>query len=168
MPSMTLAQFADHFTKMAAQAPRRERGALVASGARLARHSRQYIGEYQAAVGPFPAWKLLSVNTLMGGVSPTGYRYAGKIELGFSPGDNPLLRTGHLRGSIQSEVRGRSAIIGSDDPVARWQEFGTHGSAKHVAIPPRSFIGRALAEYGRDEAHAVARVVFQPLLTGKL
>lgn len=168
MPTMTLAEFADHFTKMAAQAPRRERRALVASGARLARHSRGYIGDYQGAVGPFPAWKPLSVNTLMGGISPSGYHYQGKIELGFSPGDNPLMRTGHLRGSIQSEVRGRSAIIGSDDPVARWQEFGTQGSPKHFPIPPRSFIGRALAQYGRDETHAVARVVFQPLMTGKL
>lgn len=166
MPNMTLAQFAQHFTAMANTAPRRERGALAGAGARLARWSRSYIGTYQDRVGPFPAWKPLSVNTLTGGVSPTGYRYKGKFELGYN--EDPLLRTGNLRGSIQSMVIGRSAIIGSDDPVARWQEFGTQGSAKHIPIPPRSFIGRAMAEYGRDEVHAVARVVFRPLLTGRL
>ncbi len=167
MPTMTLAQFAAHFTRMAATAPRRERAALTGAGATLARLSRSYIGTYQGAVGSFPAWKPLSVNTLRGGVSPTGYRYKGKVEVGYSPGDNPLLRKGQLRGSIDSNVAGRSVIIGSDDPVARWQELGTQGSAQHVPIPPRSFIGRAMAEGGREATHQIARVVFRPLLTGR-
>lgn len=167
MVDMTLGQFARHINRIAARSSRREVSALFGSGTRLVFAARSYIGTYQGAVGRYPAWQPLSVNTLQGGVSPTGYRYPGKIELGYSPGDNPLLRTGQMRQSIQSTVRGNSVIIGSNDEVALWQELGTQGSASHVPIPPRSFLGRALAEHGRRETHAIARVVFKPLLTGR-
>jgi phage gpG-like protein len=52
---------------------------------------------------------------------------------------DPLLRTGRLRDSLRAEAESTSAgatgIVGSDDPVAVWQEFGT------PHIPPRPFIG---------------------------
>ena len=67
---------------------------------------------------------------------------------------DPLLRTGSLRASIvtQSQVTtlGRGAVeIGSNDPVAEWQEFGTR------TIPPRPFIGTALFREGEAAAHRV-------------
>jgi hypothetical protein len=50
---------------------------------------------------------------------------------------DPLLRTGELRASIQMQVEGNEAAVGSDDPVAEWQELGTS------TIPARSFLGGA-------------------------
>jgi hypothetical protein len=167
MPNMTLAQFAQHITRAAHVMPQLEERTLRISGARLARISRSYIGHYQNFSGPFGAWAPLSVNTLLGGVSPTGYHYRGKIELGFSPPDNPLLRTGALRDSIDFTVEHRAAIIGSPDPVARYQEFGTQNTPRHIAIPPRPFIGPAVYVHGWDEVQRVARIVFHPLLTGR-
>lgn len=168
MPTMTLGQFANHILRSAAAMPRLEQRALRISGARLSRISRGYIGEYQDFGGPFPAWKPLSVNTLLGGVSPTGFHYPGKVELGFAPPDNPLLRTGALRDSISFTVQRRAAIIGSASPVAHYQEFGTRSTAQHISIPPRPFIGPAVYVHGWDEVRHVARIVFHPLLTGRL
>lgn len=168
MPTMTLREFADHLVKCAAVMPRLEERALRISGSRLARISRGYIGEYQNFSGPFQAWKPLAVSTLLGGVSPTGYHYKGKIELGYAPPDNPLLRTGELRDSIGFQLAGRTLTIGSADPVAVYQEFGTHDTAKHRAIPPRPFIGPAVYVHGWDEVQHVARIVLHPLMSGRI
>ena len=67
---------------------------------------------------------------------------------------DPLLRTGQLRDSIEAKTKvttpGRSAVdIGSDDPVAEWQEFGTR------AIPPRPFLSTAVFRDGRKAAERV-------------
>ena len=68
---------------------------------------------------------------------------------------DPLLRTGSLRASIvaQSEAAGLgrgTVLIGSPDPVAAYQEFGTDRG-----IPPRPFIGAALFREGEAAAHRV-------------
>lgn len=167
MPAMTLKEFAQHVSRAAARAPGAETMALRSSGFRLVREAQSYIGQYQPTRGPFPAWKRLAYGTLHGGTSPAGYRYMGKIELGFAPPDRPLLRTGQMRGSIEFTVGGRGVTIGSPDPVARWQEFGLPASAEHAGIPPRPFIGPALYTRGKLEANYVARVVFRPLLRGR-
>ena len=86
-----------------------------------------------------------------------------KEELGYAPPDNPLLRTGDLRSSIEHRVTAvtplgsAAAIVGSTSEVARYQELGTQN------IPPRAFIGRAVAERGNAEAQSVAAGVFGPL-----
>lgn len=168
MPNMTLAQFADHISRTARVMPILRQRALRISGARLARISRGYIGEYQNFSGPFSPWRPLAVSTLLGGVSPTGYHYKGKIELGFAPPDNPLLRTGELRDSIGFQLTPRGVVIGSALPVARYQEFGTHDTPRHNAIPPRPFIGPAVYVHGWDEVQRVARIVFHPLMSGRI
>lgn len=161
MPTMTLAEFARHITRCANEMPRRERKALDAAGHRLEMRARSYIGHYQGEQPPFPAWKPLSDATLHGGIAPSGYRYPGKVELGYSPPDNPLLRTGEMRASLSHEVRRRSVILGSPDQIAFWQEFGTR------YMPPRSFIGRALAERAEIETKLIAWETLRPLLTGR-
>lgn len=83
------------------------------------------IGHEQDAVGPFPAWAPLEDST-----------EAEKARLGY-PVDAPLLRTGDLRDSIEHEVSGLEAVIGSKSEIAEYQEFGTR------TIPPRPFIGPA-------------------------
>lgn len=73
-------------------------------------------------------------------------RVIGTYEYGWPPlqpetvrrkgADTPLFETGELRDSIQHYVdRQRlTAQVGSNDPVAVWQELGTR------TIPPRSFL----------------------------
>lgn len=84
------------------------------------------IGSYQGAVGPFSAWPSLAEST-----------QTERERLGFTP-DDPLLRRGDLRESIEHEVSGMTAVIGSKDDVAAYQEFGTD------KIPPRPFMGPAV------------------------
>lgn len=114
------------------------------------------IGEYQAAVGPFSAWADLAESTLEGGYDQHRRWYPGKIELGFSPPDNPLLRHGQLRGSIEKHLTENTIVVGTHDPVAHYQEFGTSDGE----IPPRPFIGPAMFQ----ECHAAAKLVMGHIL----
>jgi hypothetical protein len=116
-----------------------------------AKHS---IGTYQEATGPFNAWVPLSSATLDGFFAPGIGYVPGKVELGYAPPDNPLLREGHLRESISHHVAGHEATVGSPDPVALWQECGTADA--RFPIPPRSFLGGALS---RTKSQAVDLMV---------
>ena len=84
------------------------------------------IGEYQAAVGPFPKWQQLAAET-----------QAERARLGYAPND-PLLREGDLARSIEFTIKGNTGYVGSNDPVAEYQELGT------ARIPARPFLGPAL------------------------
>lgn len=119
------------------------------------------IGEYQPAAGPFAAWAPLAETTLEGWDSPWGVHYPGKVELGYAPPDNPLLRTGELRNSINRAIFGNgAAAVGSDSPIAVWQEFGTE------RIPARSFLGAAAFEMG-GHIHDMAGKALVAALMGK-
>lgn len=87
--------------------------------------AKEEIGVYQPAYGSFDAWAPLAESTK-----------ADRVRQGYSE-DEPLLRSGELRESIQSEVVGLAAIVGTKSKIGLWQEVGT----KH--IPPRPFIGPA-------------------------
>lgn len=152
MRRMSLGDFARLVERTAQRAPRAERLALAQAGARLAGYARSYIGEYQVGVGGFPSWEPLAAATR-----------EQKTRLGYAPPDNPLLRTGEMRLSLRWTVAGRAAVIGSDDPVARWQEFGTSG---RNPIPPRPFVGPAVYRHGHEEARFVFRAALAPLLRG--
>jgi HK97 gp10 family phage protein len=88
--------------------------------------AKHEIGTYQDAVGPFSAWPSLAEST-----------QTERERLGYTP-DDPLLRRGDLREGIQREVSGLTAVIGSKDDIAAYQEFGTD------KIPPRPFMGPAV------------------------
>lgn len=90
------------------------------------RTAKQEIGTYQDAVGPFPAWPQLANST-----------QEERARLGFTP-DDPLLRRGDLRDSIEHETEQFRTVIGSKSEIAAYQEFGTS------RIPPRPFIGPAV------------------------
>ena len=99
-------------------------------------------GEYQPAVGPYPAWDLLTVDTLHqkmdlagGGADPLIGHYP-------KGGENALYPVA-LRQSLTIEVNEHemAAYVGTNDPIAEWQEFGTKRG-----IPPRPFLRPALYE----------------------
>lgn len=87
--------------------------------------ARNRIGEYQQATGPFAAWEPLADST-----------EKEKARQGY-PSNAPLLAEGGLRDSIVVEHKGKEAVVGSNDPAAAYQEFGTDN------IPPRPFLGPA-------------------------
>jgi len=87
--------------------------------------AKEEIGMYQPAVGPFEAWVPLAASTK-----------ADRVRQGYTE-DDPLLRSGELRDSIESEVVGLAAIVGTKSQIGLWQEIGTD------RIPPRPFIGPA-------------------------
>lgn len=122
--------------------------------------AKHEIGTYQDAAGPFSAWAPLSDLTL-NGFDIGGRHIPGKIELGYSPGDNPLLRTGALRDAITSSVNGHVANIGVPagelGQLAIWQEVGTH------MMPGRSFLGGAAVRKGAEGARAVGASVAHAL-----
>lgn len=123
--------FAAHLARVAAGVPTVRAAALEDIGAHVEAAAIAKLGDYQAAAGGFAAWAQLAESTL-----------AGKVRREATGGaDSPLLVTGeHIRDTIKHKVEGTAAHIGSDDPVAGYQERGTN------RIPPRSFLGAALFE----------------------
>lgn len=94
-------------------------------------------GEYQPAVGPYPAWENLKEVTIKqktkagGGEDPLIGHYSGK-KLSKWPAP--------LRNTIGIKVEGMTAAVGTDDPIGEYHEYGT----SH--IPPRPFLRPALYE----------------------
>jgi hypothetical protein len=75
---------------------------------------------------------------------------ADRVSKGF-PEDEPLLRTGEMRDSIEHNVGHEHVlevvgIVGTNNEVAKYQELGTR------TIPPRSFLGEA-AMHKEEEIH---------------
>lgn len=160
---MTLLAFAELLERAAAEQPEAEKRGLDDAGKVVEDAAKSYIGHPQHAVGPFPAWAPLSEATEYGFWHPIAHMYIpGKVsDLGYPP-NTPLLRDGDLRDSIKHAVVGRAVHVGSDNPVALWQELGTPGA--HYPIPPRSFLARAMFVEGRKAVAAIAEGVFEPLL----
>jgi hypothetical protein len=99
----------------------------------IEREAKREIGHYQRAAGPFQAWAPLKPRTVKE-----------KTRLGYSPPDNPLLRTGKMRADINHAVRltgpeGMEAEIGANGVVPVVQSLGS--AARN--IPARDFLGHA-------------------------
>jgi hypothetical protein len=133
MRKISLSQWAAELEHQIAEIPVATEAALATIGSAVAEIARHKIGEYQGAVAgagwAFPEWPLLAARTV-----------ADKTAKGFAPPDNPLLRTGEMRSTVSFFVAGDMLVVGSTDPVARYQEIGTD------RIPPRPFIGPAMLE----------------------
>jgi hypothetical protein len=113
--------------------------------------AKAIIGHYQNAAGPFAPWAQLAPATM-----------DDRASKGF-PEDEPLLRTGELRDSVERRVLdGSTAAVGSDSDVAVWQELGT------AKIPPRSFLGIAAVHKGEQAAKIIGEGVVQKLVGGKV
>ena len=133
---MTAAGMAKLFLKMEAEMnkpvadPHGVFGQAMERACRIVeKEAKDSLGTYHRAVGPFPAWAKLADSTVQQ-----------RTQQGWEP-DEPLLRLGTMRDSIHHVVKGDVGHVGSDDPIAEYQELGT--SAAGHPIPPRSFLGRA-------------------------
>lgn len=138
------------FMKLAvpvAMAAELKRG-LEASAKAIEETAKAEIGKYQSDVGPFPGWPELAEST-----------QAERERLGYTPND-PLLRRGDLRDSIERQVGNLEAVIGSKSEIAAYQEFGTD------RIPARPFIGPAAFRNKDKIAKAVGAAVVSGLFGG--
>ena len=124
----SMAHLATHLARIAVAEHEMQHEALERCAKLVEKRAKAKLGEYQDAAGPFAGWAELADATK-----------ADRAAKGF-PDDEPLLRTGALRDSIGHTVRDSVAQIGSDSDIAVYQELGT----RH--IPPRSFLGGAMAE----------------------
>jgi HK97 gp10 family phage protein len=125
---MELLELAAKLGEIALNQHEMEHRALEKAARVVEKRAKEKIGEYQDQAGPFIAWPELAESTK-----------ADRVRQGF-PEDEPLLRTGEMRDSIEHMVKDSEAYVGSNNDKAVWQELGT----EH--IPPRSFLGGAAAE----------------------
>lgn len=122
--------FIRHLHTLPAAVKVAEHRGLTVGAEMVQREAKSIIGQEEVSqAGPFQAWAPLAPSTVE---EKTALGYTGRISA-----TDPLYRTGELRASITHKVEGHTAVVGSDDPVAEYQEFGT------ARIPPRSFLGRA-------------------------
>jgi len=104
---------------------------LDAVAAHVQKKAKDEIGHYQQAVGHFPAWEELAESTK-----------ADRLTQGYTEND-PGLRSGEMRNSVERQVDGHEALIGSNDQDLVWFELGTEKQ------PPRPVLGTAV-EYSHD------------------
>lgn len=138
--------FAKFLQNKAAGLPTVQTRALSKAAAIVQSDAKARIGHYQAEAGPFPAWDPLTDATI-----------ADKQRQGYGVPD-PLLRTGQMRESIDVSVSPDGFVVGSRDPIALYQELGTHGpnpAPDGYHVPPRPFLGPALYENQEQVVAAV-------------
>lgn len=123
--NMNIGQAIALFTRIAADLPLVEHSALERAAVLIENDAKASVGEYQVAAGPFVEWARLADATK-----------ADRVAKGF-PEDEPELRTGALRDSIQHQTGTHEAHVGSDALVMVYQELGT------AKMPPRSILGGA-------------------------
>jgi HK97 gp10 family phage protein len=117
--------FAAHLTKLAATGHEVTHHMVKAGAEEIEKTAQGEIGFYQTDIAPYPDWALLADST-----------EAEKARLGFEP-DAPLLRTGEMKKSIHASVEGNEAVVGSNDGILKYHEFGTD------RMPPRPVLGPA-------------------------
>jgi hypothetical protein len=164
-----MGSFIHHLRTLQAHATRDIELALGEAGKLVQDQAKNFIGEYQPSVGPFPVWPELAETTLYGYTDKHGHTHPGKVELGYSPPDNPLKRHEDLRNAIDMSYNAVKAVVGVPDEVvgdgtpgnlvrnigdiAIDHEFGTH------EMPERSFLGRALFVRTQDVVDIIGYAV---------
>lgn len=125
---------------------------LEAAAQRIENTAKGEFGTYQEAAGPFPGWPELADATK-----------DDRVRKGYSENE-PLLRSGELRDSIERQVEGLEAVIGSKDDRMAFHEFGTSRMPARPVLGPAAFhnkdvlqklVGAAVVSglVGQDKIH---------------
>jgi phage gpG-like protein len=107
MSELSLLGFIAHIGVMHGQIAQISHHALETACQIIHEESRRAVGTYDFS------WPQLAPST-----------QSQRVQLGFTPND-PLLRTGALRDSIQWQVEGNVGFVGSNDQTAVWNFLGT-------------------------------------------
>jgi phage gpG-like protein len=145
MPTVTLLEMVKVFAEIVVELPLVERGAMEQAAVVVETEAKRVIGTYDYG------WPPLAEATK-----------ADRIAQGF-PEDEPLLRTGGMRDSIEHVSSDKEAHIGSNDDKAVWQELGTSRG-----IPPRPFLAGALHHKADEVVEIIGSEVVGFLATGKV
>jgi hypothetical protein len=104
----------------------------------------------------YGGWPALAESTI---VQKTRLGYVGNVSA-----TDPLLRTGHMRASIEAKAEvsaeGATGVVGSNDKVAVYQEMGTS------RIPPRPFLATSLMGSQRRAEKAFGEMAVLSLVPG--
>lgn len=141
---LTIPQFVVAMARVAATLPVARHHALEHAAVIVETEAKRVIGTYEAR----PEWPDLAEATK-----------ADRVRQGYAENE-PLLRTGEMRDSIEHNVDGRVAHVGSNDDKAVWQELGTR------TIPPRSFLKSSAVSKAKEIEHAIGRVMHAHLISG--
>jgi HK97 gp10 family phage protein len=142
--------FSEHLAILSIGIAKAEERALEKCAVLIEKDAKAQIGYYQGAVGPFQDWAPLADST-----------ETQKAKLGYAL-DAPLLRKGDLRDSIEHEVEGREAVVGSKSDIAGYQEFGTE------TIPPRPFIGPAAFKNKENIQKILGHAIVEGITEGQV
>lgn len=146
MKEFSILGFVEHLAVMAAEMVVVEHEALERAAEVIEHEAKESVGHYQEQSGPFAAWDPLAEATM-----------ADRAAKGF-PEDEPELRTGEMRDSIEHVVIGHEAEIGSNSEILEWQELGT------AKMPPRSVLGGAAARKADAVSAEIGREVVAALV----
>jgi HK97 gp10 family phage protein len=123
-----------------------EHMALEKAAQVIEKRAKEKVGEYQSQIGQFVAWAELADSTK-----------DDRLRLGYSEND-PGLRSGAMRDSVEHHVEGGEANIGSNDDHLVYFELGTSKQ------PPRSVLGGAAAEKSNEVAEIIGEAVTLALI----
>jgi len=143
----SIGKFVEHFVTLELAVHKAAEHGLREAAKVIEAEAKAELGYYQPAVQSFPEWEQLAESTL-----------AQHAALGI--GDTPLMLTGQLYASIEHQVHGTEAVIGTLMDIGAYQEFGTE------KIPPRPFMGPA-AFHSKDRIEKImGHAVMAGLLGG--
>ena len=161
MKEFDLVGFALHLAKLPALMLIEQHDGLEAAARVVEKEAKGLVGEYHGAAGPFVGWAELADETK-----------DERVDQGY-PENEPLLRSGLLRDSIEHVAEVFEAQVGVPDrevqhpyrakpenigDIAVYQELGTSG------IPPRSFLGMAAVHKGPEVAEILGAAVVKALV----
>lgn len=152
---MELLELAAKLGEVALKQHEMEHRALEKAAVVVEKRAKARIGEYQDEAGPFIAWPELA-----------DFTKEDRLSKGFTEND-PGLRTGEMRDSIEHKVEDGEAHVGSNDEKLAWFELGT------VKQPPRSVLGGAVVDemdkiIGIVGEEAVMALVGEGVFNGKM
>lgn len=145
MSSMSLASFIGHVAGFPARLHAAQWSAFNRVGRMVQSETVRELGSYQAAASPFVAWAELADSTK-----------DERVRLGYTEND-PGLRSGEMRDSIQYQAEHNGVAIGSDDDKMVYFELGTDKQ------PPRSALGMAVVHKEKQIEHALGAAMVAAL-----
>jgi phage gpG-like protein len=126
----------------------RQTGAMDEAAKLVQVEAKSLIGTYPGDEPPFAAWPELADSTK-----------EDRVHQGYTEND-PLLRSGDMRESIERIATTDMAVVGSAEDKALYQELGT------AKIPPRSFLGMAAMRKGEEVADIIGEGVVAAIVGG--
>jgi phage gpG-like protein len=111
---------------------------------RIEMTAKAEFGQYQSAQGPFPAWPELAEATK-----------DDRVHQGYAENE-PLLRSGDTRDSVERERDGLEGVVGSKDENLVFHEFGTATIPARPVLGPAAFVNKG----------AIQRLVGAALVAG--